>query len=71
MSLVDVITRLNRPLILICMGGAVIYLALTGHEPAVQALIGQFVAISSFAYGVHAGQSLPAQYSPPPDQERR
>jgi hypothetical protein len=67
MSLVDIITRLNRPVLLVGMGTAVVYLAVTGHEPAVQALIAQFVAISSFAYGVSAGSKLPEQLP----QERR
>jgi hypothetical protein len=71
MPLVEILNKINRPFVLVCMAGSVIYLALTGHEPAMQALISQFVAISSFSYGAHVGAQAPQQVVQQALQERR
>jgi hypothetical protein len=59
MTFLTMVQTFIRPLILFCLTVVTLWLALMGQPRAVEALIAQFIALSSFYCGERAALKIP------------
>jgi hypothetical protein len=65
----EVLSAIVRPVVLLGLTGTVIWLAVSGNDRAIEALIVQFIAVVSFYFGERSTQKALKAVQPEPPEE--